>query len=60
MGRIDQAMSRANLDAGLGTGAEMPAPAPSPWQVDQREDKVSTRPTRHRCPNPSRHRALAL
>lgn len=37
MGRIDQAMSRANLDAGKGTGAEAPLPAPSPWQVDQAE-----------------------
>jgi len=33
MGRIDQAMSRANLDPGRGTGAEAPAPAPSPWQI---------------------------
>jgi capsular exopolysaccharide synthesis family protein len=37
MGRIDEAMSRANLDAGRGTGAEAPAPAPSPWLIDQRE-----------------------
>lgn len=37
MGRIDQAMSRANMDAGKGTGAEATLPAPSPWQVDQPE-----------------------
>jgi protein-tyrosine kinase len=37
MGRIDEAMIRANLDAGRGTGAEAPAPAPSPWQIDHRE-----------------------
>lgn len=34
MGRIDQAMNRANLDAGKGTGAEAPQPEPPPWQVD--------------------------
>lgn len=37
MGRIDQAMSRANMDAGRGTGAEAPAPAPSPWQIEARD-----------------------
>ena len=35
MGRIDQAMSRANMDAGRGTGAEASAPATSPWQVEE-------------------------
>jgi capsular exopolysaccharide synthesis family protein len=34
MGRIDEALRRANLDAAEGTGAEAPAPAPSPWPVE--------------------------
>ena len=38
MGRIDEAMSRANLDAGRGTGAEAPVPVPSPWPVEQPAD----------------------
>ena len=33
MGRIDEAMNRARMDAGQGTGAAAPAPAPSPWEV---------------------------
>jgi capsular exopolysaccharide synthesis family protein len=37
MGRIDQAMNRANLDAGRGTGAEAPEPVPSPWRIEQKE-----------------------
>jgi capsular exopolysaccharide synthesis family protein len=45
MGRIDQAMSRANRDAGLGTGAEAPVPAPSPWQIEQRESAAASRAT---------------
>ena len=60
MGRIDEAMNRAKLDAGLGTGAAAPAPAPSPWEVDapavreqparvavdRRERPVDARPAR--------------
>ena len=34
MGRIDEAMNRARMDAGQGTGAAAPTPAPSPWEVD--------------------------
>ena len=34
MGRIDEAMNRAKLDAGHGTGAAAPTPAPSPWEVE--------------------------
>jgi capsular exopolysaccharide synthesis family protein len=34
MGRIDQALSRSNLDAAQGTGAETPAVEPSPWGVE--------------------------
>ena len=39
MGRIDQALRRSNLDAGEGTGAETPVPAPSPWEVEQHEER---------------------
>jgi capsular exopolysaccharide synthesis family protein len=38
MGRIDEALRRSNLDAAQGTGAETPAPAASPWRVEQHED----------------------
>ena len=38
MGRIDEAMNRAKLDAGQGTGAAAPTPAPSP-QISFRRDK---------------------
>jgi capsular exopolysaccharide synthesis family protein len=34
MGRIDEALRRANVDVGRGTGAQAPAPAPSPWQFE--------------------------
>lgn len=34
MGRIDEAMNRARMDAGQGTGAAAPTPAPSPWEVE--------------------------
>jgi capsular exopolysaccharide synthesis family protein len=47
MGRIDEAMNRANLDAGLGTGAATPAPGASPWDVepaDRRETLESGAP----------------
>lgn len=37
MGRIDEALRRSNLDAGQGTGAEAPTPAPSPWGMEQQE-----------------------
>ncbi len=37
MGRIDEALRRSNVDAATGTGAEAPAPAASPWQVDEQE-----------------------
>jgi capsular exopolysaccharide synthesis family protein len=37
MGRIDEALRRSNVDAGEGTGAEAPAPASSPWAIDQPE-----------------------
>ncbi len=44
MGRIDEAMNRAKLDAGQGTGAAASTPAPSPWEVeapDSRERAVA-------------------
>jgi capsular exopolysaccharide synthesis family protein len=44
MGRIDEALRRANLDAVQGTGAETPAPASSPWPVEQYEDRNGPRP----------------
>lgn len=46
MGRIDEALRRSNLDASQGTGAESPAPAASPWAVDQREGADSPGPGR--------------
>ena len=46
MGRIDEALRRANLDASQGTGAETPAPAPSPWEVEPHEDRESPGPER--------------
>jgi capsular exopolysaccharide synthesis family protein len=39
MGRIDEAMNRARMDAGQGTGAAAQAPAPSPWEVDAPEGR---------------------
>jgi protein-tyrosine kinase len=36
MGRIDDALRRANLDAGRGTGAPALAPGPSPWRFEER------------------------
>ena len=44
MGRIDEALRRANFDAGVGTGASL-AQAPSPWVFDEpnaREDRGSS------------------
>jgi capsular exopolysaccharide synthesis family protein len=43
MGRIDQAMSRANLDAGRGTGAAAPEPSASPWQIELQEGAAHPR-----------------
>lgn len=40
MGRIDEAMNRAKLDAGQGTGAAAPTPAPSPWEVEPVEKRA--------------------
>jgi protein-tyrosine kinase len=37
MGRIDDALRRANLDAAQGTGAESTGPAATPWQVEPQE-----------------------
>ena len=36
-GKIDEALRRSNVDAAQGTGAETPAPAASPWRVEERE-----------------------
>ena len=46
MGRIDKALRRSNVDAGQGTGAEMPAAALSPWAVEQPEEPDGTEPER--------------
>jgi capsular exopolysaccharide synthesis family protein len=42
MGRIDEAMNRAKLDAGQGTGAAAPTPAPPPWEVEPLEGRGGT------------------
>ena len=44
MGKIDEALRRANLDAADGTGAEKPAPAPSPWRVEAEPERVESSP----------------
>ena len=41
MGRIDEALRRANLDAVQGTGAEASAPVTSPWRVEQDEERAA-------------------
>ena len=38
MGRIDEALRRANRDASQGTGAETPAPAAAPWGFEQQDE----------------------
>jgi capsular exopolysaccharide synthesis family protein len=38
MGHIDEALRRSNVDAAQGTGAEAPAPAASPWRIEERRD----------------------
>jgi capsular exopolysaccharide synthesis family protein len=44
MGRIDEAMNRANLDASRGTGAAAPAPGSSPWDVEPAEPREPPKP----------------
>ena len=41
MGRIDEAMNRAQLDAGHGTGAAAPTPSPSPSPMTVRAARFS-------------------
>ena len=38
MGHVDEALRRSNVDAAQGTGAEAPAPAASPWRIEERRD----------------------
>jgi capsular exopolysaccharide synthesis family protein len=52
-------MSRANLDAGLGTGAAAPEPVPSPWQVDPRESDQTPEHEAAAAGAPSAHGELA-
>ena len=53
MGRIDEALRRSNRDAGQGTGAELPAPAPSPWGVEQLDDRAGPGPSAHPTRGPA-------
>jgi protein-tyrosine kinase len=46
MGRIDEALRRANLDAGQLSGAGAPAPAAAPWGFDQQDDGDASGPER--------------
>jgi capsular exopolysaccharide synthesis family protein len=53
MGRIDEALRRANMDAALGTGAEVPVPASSPWMDDEHEQRGDPQPVVSGATEPS-------
>jgi len=56
MGRIDEALRRANLDAAQGLGAEMPAPAASPWLVEEHEEHGGQAPEKSPASEPAAER----
>lgn len=53
MGRIDEAMNRAKLDASHGTGAAAPTPAPSPWEVEPVDSREPGAPAPKRREDPA-------
>ena len=59
MGRIDEALRRANVDAAQGTGAETPAPAPQPWGVTEQAGHDSPEPGKSSASEPAAGAATA-
>ena len=53
MGWIDEALRRSNVDAAQGTGAAAPAPAASPWLVEERKPAEAPAPVERE--RPARH-----